>query len=263
MAADDVDGAGDGVDHGRVLISRSPCRLGRTARPGDTCGPTRATPGRSHRTSTTHAPPAEPLIPPAPAVPPQRPHSAEAYTQSFHTRAHTHGHAHKRVKMLAVGTAKHTRTRMRTHACTDTCAHAQTRTCAPTQMRAQALTQTRMSPTHPHGRCRTPAHARGRARMAPRARAHGRIRRHADTLSHSHTHTHARGPHARTHTRTHTCMRVRVWLQSPVCARARGARVRESVCGYVCVCVLPRTPSNPVVPPQYPLVPPSSLLVPS
>ncbi len=36
-AADDVDGAG-GVDHGRVPISRSPFRLGRAARPGDTCG---------------------------------------------------------------------------------------------------------------------------------------------------------------------------------------------------------------------------------
>jgi hypothetical protein len=48
-AADDVDGAG-GVDHGRVPISRSPSRLGRAARPRDTCGRTRATTGRSRRT---------------------------------------------------------------------------------------------------------------------------------------------------------------------------------------------------------------------
>ncbi len=38
VAADDVDGAGDGVDHGRVPISRSPSRLAGAARPRHTCG---------------------------------------------------------------------------------------------------------------------------------------------------------------------------------------------------------------------------------
>jgi hypothetical protein len=36
-AAEDVDGAG-GVDHGRVVTSRSPSRAGRTIGEGDTCG---------------------------------------------------------------------------------------------------------------------------------------------------------------------------------------------------------------------------------
>ncbi len=55
LAADDVDGAG-GVDHGRVRLSRSPLRAGRAARPRDTCGRTRATTGRSHRTQPRTAP---------------------------------------------------------------------------------------------------------------------------------------------------------------------------------------------------------------
>jgi hypothetical protein len=37
VAADDVDGAG-AVDHRRVVRSRSPSRVGRAARPRDTCG---------------------------------------------------------------------------------------------------------------------------------------------------------------------------------------------------------------------------------
>ncbi len=36
VATDDVDGAG-GVDHGRVVISRIPSRVGRAARPGHPC----------------------------------------------------------------------------------------------------------------------------------------------------------------------------------------------------------------------------------
>ncbi len=57
VAADDVDGAGDGVDHGRVVISASPRRAGRAARPRGTCGRTRAITGRSRRTQPRARPP--------------------------------------------------------------------------------------------------------------------------------------------------------------------------------------------------------------
>jgi hypothetical protein len=225
-AADDVDGAG-GVDHGRVVSSRSPFRLEGAVAEGSACGKrarhlkpvapdrnrARAAAGRAICTAGPRR------ATPAPTQPPRRTHTVVPHT-------HVHPTHILRKDACRWNGQTHSSARTRTHECTDTRARAHTRNCGRTQMRAQTLTQTNMKPTHPHGRCRKPAHARGRARTAP----------------HTRTLTHARGPHAHKHKQTrarahtHTCVQVRVWLHSTVCACVCVC-VPACVCVCVCVCL--------------------------
>jgi hypothetical protein len=126
-AADDVDGAG-GVDHRRVLASRSPRRAGRAASPRHPCGkrarhrpvapaatahtqppapPTRATPkagGTNHKRAGAcraasraieyrRAPPCHPTVDTAP--------DAHTHRRATHTHTDTHTWKHKCARVCA------------------------------------------------------------------------------------------------------------------------------------------------------------------
>ncbi len=168
------------------------------------------------RTRGRPQPPAELLIPPVAAVPPQRQRSRRgirAHSRATHAPARTCMHTNACAKMLPDGIAKHTRTRTRTHACTDTRARAHAEPAhAHKHSHKHAWTP---HTTHPHGRCRTPAHAHARARVGPCA--HTDRLRDTPTLTHSHTHTHSwpAHTHPRAHTHTRACVPVLVWLHSP------------------------------------------------
>ncbi len=261
-AADDVDGAGDGVDHRRVPFSRSPFRLEGAAAEGSTCGKRArhlkpVAPDRNRALAHAAAGRAINTAGPrrattAPAQPPRQTHSVVPQT-------HAHTHAHTCAKMRDNGTAKHASARTRTHACTDPRARTQARAHKDlrTHPNARTITRknTRMDPTHPRGRCRIHAHAGGRAHTAPRGRAHGQIQRHP-TLTDSQTHTLVAGTHTPTHTNTHdtvarthahartrACVCVCMYVHVSVCVNARAcARARARVCVCVCVCMCVCTP---------------------
>jgi hypothetical protein len=123
------------------------------------------------------------LIPPDPAVRPQRPYSAEAYTRS---RA-AHAHATHARRCFAEGTAK---------------PHKVPRT--DTNARARIHNDTLTKPTHAppwklqHARTQTRAHTQ-RSSHAQKDRP-----RDANTHTHHHVHLHAHPRTTQTHTQAHT-----------------------------------------------------------
>jgi hypothetical protein len=136
FAADDVDGAG-GVDHGRVGSSRFPRRVGRAARPGDTCG--RRARARPVAPNRNHARAAERLTPQIAAVPREYARRRSAPARALHTRARV---CYTRAKTQSDGNA-----RTHAHALTEARMHAQT--CAHAPVRAH-LTQARLSHAYAH-----------------------------------------------------------------------------------------------------------------
>ncbi len=178
VAADDVDGAG-GVDHGRVVRSRTPLRAGRTARPRRACVHTSKPTDGTNTARSTHG---------------GRPHVAG---RSINTaKVPMGGPAQPR--------AARTHTRAKMQNCRNTCTRAHTKAHMPghtqayahTDARANANANTRKdthtNPTHHHRRC------------------HTHVDSHRDTNTHTKTHTktqtHAR---AHIHTRTHACSQAR------------------------------------------------------
>ena len=133
-------------------------------------------PNRNPRTRGRPAPPAELLIPPAPAAP-TRLHGARAVVPHAHAQTHTRTCA----KMLAD-------------------AHMRAHKCAHKHSHNHAWT--------PHIRMDAAAHPRTHADARARPRAHAHTDRFSDTPTHTHPHAHTLSRPARTHKptlmRTHT-----------------------------------------------------------
>ncbi len=127
-AADDVDGAGGGVDHGRVPKSRSPRRAGRAARPVDTCGRTRASPagrtesnrarGRNARRGPSYKyrkpPPCDGRTRTAPLATHTREIAIRWNRTNTHMRSQRHAYAHARTARANGHNHTHEHTRKHT-----------------------------------------------------------------------------------------------------------------------------------------------------
>jgi hypothetical protein len=201
-AADDVDGVSACVDHGRVPESRSPRRVGRTARPGHTCG-RRGKPADGTNTSTRGRPRRHGPSYKYRTSPPCRESARTAMRRTALRRTHVH-YTH---------TPTHTYThvehiRAREDAIQWKCTEC-TRTCALTKARVHGRTQTQTNKhttrttinaatlyihyTHTHSHTDSDAHTRKHARTHARtpipartgaqavapARTHARVERHA------------------------------------------------------------------------------------